>query len=300
MKALLILDKYTDCNRNSMLSTPYLAIYQPATTVAGLEIHTIFYDEAEDYITKINEACENFKPDTIVYSHYPYKPVNIVRVRKNYGIPTFGIVWDSISDENIKQAKMLESLCDCVIVMDNPDYEKIAKKPGRVLFTTHPHSQQYFQPINVEKDIDISFVGSIREDRFSILKNLDNNLNVLISDRKRDGLKPIETYANILQRSKIALNFPWACDNIPHRKGRVSEVLMCGTVLAEPQCSFTEKFLKPMVDYIAFNNINELVTYVNDSTLLTTIQKNGYTKLPAIASPNTFWNDIENKLKDIK
>jgi spore maturation protein CgeB len=82
---------------------------------------------------------------------------------------------------------------------------------------------------STDKDIDVSFIGAVKNERgyiLDILKN--NNINVyLAGGRGPNGQNlTFEEYANIIRRSKVSLNFNWAYSS-PQRKGRIFEIAAC-------------------------------------------------------------------------
>ena len=86
---------------------------------------------------------------------------------------------------------------------------------------------------NDKKDIDVSFMGAVKNERGPIIDLLKNNgINVYLSGGrgiKGDNLS-FEDYANVIKRSKISLNFNWAYSS-PQRKGRIFEIAACGSFM---------------------------------------------------------------------
>jgi len=86
---------------------------------------------------------------------------------------------------------------------------------------------------NNKKDIDISFMGAVKNERGPFIELLKNNgINVYLSGGRGangDNLS-FEDYADVIKRSKISLNFNWAY-NSPQRKGRIFEIAACGSFM---------------------------------------------------------------------
>lgn len=86
---------------------------------------------------------------------------------------------------------------------------------------------------NDEKDIDISFMGAVKNERGPIIELLKSNgINVYLSGGRGENGNNLsfEDYANVIKRSKISLNFNWAY-NSPQRKGRIFEIAACGSFM---------------------------------------------------------------------
>ena len=84
-----------------------------------------------------------------------------------------------------------------------------------------------------KKDIDISFMGAVKNERGPIIELLKNNgINVYLSGGRGENGNNLsfEDYADVIKRSKISLNFNWAY-NSPQRKGRIFEIAACGSFM---------------------------------------------------------------------
>jgi hypothetical protein len=94
-------------------------------------------------------------------------------------------------------------------------------------------SDIYNSTNNDIKDIDVSFIGAIKNERGPIIELLQaNGINVCLSGgRGINGHNlSFEEYANMIKRSKISLNFNWAYSS-PQRKGRIFEIAACGSFM---------------------------------------------------------------------
>jgi hypothetical protein len=84
-----------------------------------------------------------------------------------------------------------------------------------------------------KKDIDVSFMGAIKNERGPIIELLKNNgINVYTAGGRGEGGSNLsfEDYADVIKRSKISLNFNWAWTS-PQRKGRIFEIAACGNFM---------------------------------------------------------------------
>jgi glycosyltransferase involved in cell wall biosynthesis len=126
-----------------------------------------------------------------------------------------------------------------------------------------PQDPAIFYDPNRVRDIDISFVGSISKlhytDRRAALNHLKRRgINVLHVGGQRENPVSIQEYAEILQRSKITLNFSLGSDGVHHLKGRVTEALLCGTLLVENKNTETSLWLDPGKDYVQYTDLTDL------------------------------------------
>lgn len=97
-----------------------------------------------------------------------------------------------------------------------------------------PQDLTIYNPLtNGEKDIDVSFMGAVKNERGPIIDLLKNSgINVHLSGGRGangDNLS-FEGYADVIKRSKISLNFNWAYSG-PQRKGRIFEIAACGSFM---------------------------------------------------------------------
>lgn len=106
-----------------------------------------------------------------------------------------------------------------------------------------PQDERIFFPDKtVDKDIDVSFVGSIADpwsDRAKVIQKIkDAGINIWSGGGRGHGANysnlPIEEYAKIHKRSKINLNLSYGHGR-PQRKGRVFEIAACGGFLMSNQ-----------------------------------------------------------------
>ncbi|MDA1129414.1 MAG: glycosyltransferase, partial [Chloroflexi bacterium] len=123
----------------------------------------------------------------------------------------------------------------------------------------------------------------------------------------RDGwtgrMLPIQEYAHILMRSKIALNFCTVGDDPSKQiKGRVYEATACGAMLLEAEGDETSRWFEPMVDYVPFSDELDLVEkaryYLEHDEERMEIAARGHRKAKEQYNGEMFWNTIFNKVRD--
>ena len=157
-----------------------------------------------------------------------------------------------------------------------------------------------------DKDIDVSFLGQInsyRSNRVNYIKELKKlNANVFLSTEFNNKMLTFEEYADILNRSKISLNFSYSvhCHQL---KGRVLEILSSEALLLETENDQTNKNFECQKEYINFSNYEDMIKkikfYLKNDQLRLKIAKQGRKKLLQYNEKNNFWDQLFNKL-DIK
>lgn len=163
----------------------------------------------------------------------------------------------------------------------------------------------YFYDRGLKRDIDISFVGSIgdwprRVEYIQFLR--EHGVNVTTGGGRFSGkFLPYEEYARAISRSKIALNFCLHTGEVfPCMKGRVFEILQCGTCMFEDAGSETMKFLEPDKDFVMYEGKEDLVNkaryYLTHDEERQRIADSGYRKAIQLYNPRNFWAYLFSKL----
>lgn len=111
-----------------------------------------------------------------------------------------------------------------------------------------------FYDQNLERDIDICFIGSMNKDRKKMLKKVEKTFpdkNLFF----KEGIKG-EEYAKHMNRSKIVLNLAQGISGVSQR---VFEASACGAFVLTNNISEEEKlYIDTEIDY--FNNIDDLIS----------------------------------------
>lgn len=89
-----------------------------------------------------------------------------------------------------------------------------------------------------------------------------NGIDVHQTGGQREYRLPVDEYARMHMRSKVALNFCYHPNGRAQLKGRVLEVLLCGVMLLEAENTETAKLFEPMIDYVPFSDEKDLVDKV--------------------------------------
>ncbi|MEK6878951.1 MAG: glycosyltransferase, partial [Nanoarchaeota archaeon] len=153
-------------------------------------------------------------------------------------------------------------------------------------------------------DIDISFLGvkSINN-RQEILDRLTpelkkRNISFYWGGGRREENLSIENYANIMQRSKISLNFS-GLGNFIQRKGKVLEAIFCGSFVLTDSDAWDE------LDLIVFKNEQHLLELINHYLFIDPLNREflAAAALEQVLNKFTsqlFWQSILERVEQIK
>jgi glycosyltransferase involved in cell wall biosynthesis len=278
--------------------------------------NTIHLDEALSiYGIHINNLlpsyCEKWGINIIIYSLLGQSPVNpsleVYAKIKKMGIfqcfmwPDTGPGWGT------ETIKIIKDLGDLHVSWDNPCSEyhdrQIPEKNHVNLWVPQDKSLFYKQE---EQDIQVSFIGSPRYyDRQVLLNELIRaNIKLVIQGGQREGKLSPEHYAQLIRRSKIGLNFSLSPANFFQTKGRVFEILACGSMLLEYKNPATAKLFTPNIDYIEFENsidlINKIKYFSENEEERAKIAENGYKTYQKKYTSKLFWDFIMDKANNHK
>lgn len=157
-----------------------------------------------------------------------------------------------------------------------------------------------FYDKKLRKDIDISFVGSIDPQgvqwplRSGCVRFLrENGINVVTCGGQRFNRISTEEYVNILNRSKISLNFCRRRDGASQLKCRVFEAMACQSFIIEDEGSETKEFFEPHKDYAMFYDKKELLEivryYLEHDAEREKVALSGYEKVTNIYNATNMW-----------
>lgn len=218
------------------------------------------------------EDCRTFNPDMVVYT--PIQgPLGIkvnpsdkvmLMIRNDLRLKVYTHLWDSIADDPHVMNRLPYS--DCIGIVDSVVSQRYGGIPSiiRVHGVVDP---KYFHDNNLERDIDVSFVGTavadgVRIRHINFLKS--NGVNIVMAGGQRQGKISLEEYAGIMQRSKISLEFsvnPYT--GISQMKSRPFEVTTCGAMLMEDSGQEIGKFFEVSKDYISFSDPPDMLSKVH-------------------------------------
>lgn len=267
---LIVSEKWCDCRPSLGLTNSAHNLWS-SLDHSGLATRVHFhYDEflienRGDPDGALLALVRSEQPDLILLSWLVNTPFNpseetLARIRNRYGIPIVAIWWDSAG--NMPSAERIARYVDVNIPVDSSiSYRQGVSRPETWYPLWTPQDTTIFHDPGKERDIPVSFVGTIvnRPDRQAGLMALEAaGIPVYQVGGQREKPVSVHEYADILQRSRITLNF---AANGPYQqlKGRVFEATLCGTLLFESRNDETKAYYARGLQYIEFDDTDDLV-----------------------------------------
>lgn len=156
----------------------------------------------------------------------------------------------------------------------------------------------HFYDRGLERDIDVSFVGSIGnwQHRAEYIQFLwEHGVSVVTGGGlEYDTRIPIEKYSDIISRSKISLSFCLhRTEGFSQIKRRVLESLFCRTCMVEDAGTETAKFFEVGKDFIMYHTKEELLEkvlyYLKHDEERERIADLGYRKATKLYTAKNLW-----------
>lgn len=301
---LFVTEKYADCNP-SWLSNSHHNLFG-SLECSGLA----------DYSNFFLENNPNYLDDNLIKFHRRLKPdLTIVTIlanpdfKNNPTIKSFSdiinrsplvFVWfDSVYKQVMDMVLKFTPYSTLNVILDNPFF--IPQDKYLSLWT--PQDTRIYNDPNVERNLDISFLGSLNgyPDRSSHMNYLmqNSNVNVYRDGGQREGNLTPKEYAHHIQKSKISLNFSKSRGGQQQTKGRLWEITLCGAMMMEDINQGTQTWFEPFKDYVPFTSQEDMLDktnyYLNNPDKLSEIAGNGKRKSEMHYSPLNWWSIILNK-----
>jgi hypothetical protein len=164
---------------------------------------------------------------------------------------------------------------------------------------------KYFYDKHLERDIDVSFVGSIgnwerRGEYLDFLRS--QGIKVMTAGGgEYDSRISTEEYSDIINRSKISLNFCLhRAGEYSQLKGRVLDIMGCRTCLIEDEGEETKNFFEDGKDFIMVRSKEEMADkvryYLSHDHEREEIAQSGYQKVKRLYNSWNLWAYILEKL----
>lgn len=254
------------------------------------------------------EECAEFKPDLVIFT--PLSPLldpprdvidriaNVLRIK----------VYIQLFDASTVGINSWLPFGNYVGIIDMVSTHLGYRGNPKIIQTYSAVNPQDFYDQKLKRDIDVSFVGSIdpggvgwplRNEYINFLRN--NGVNVVTCGGQRYNRISIEEYSNILNRSKISLNFCRQCSSgVSQLKGRVFEAMACRSFLLEEDGSETREFFEVGRDLIIFSDKKELLEkilyYLKHDRQREEITQSGYKKVTNLYNATNMWVYIFSKM----
>jgi hypothetical protein len=258
------------------------------------------------------KKCLEMKPDAIILSSWgvmaPQHPSihSFKFIRERFGIPIAAIWWDTCGKSFWKSLQPVIKKFDVHVIVDNPTLQYADKKAPlfhRLLPLWPPQDENLFKP-SFTRDTPVSFLGqasSYRSYRTEVMEYLiEMKVPGRFSTSDRDEQVTHATYADLIGRSKISLNFSRSV-NCHQLKSRVMEIMFSGALLLESENEQTSKLFVPMKDFVPFKSKEDLVDkiryYLDHEDEMTAIAAHGRDTARDHYNSSRFWQLLLNKLE---
>ena len=247
---------------------------------------------------RLVEECAEFRPDMVIYEPLPEgispTPETIQKIYQELGIKIFMKFGDTV---NYTGEKELQSWLPYINHFAILDSLSMAKK-----YSSHPKFIRYigttvnpmdFHDKGLVRDIDVSFSGNLgihpsRRMYSNFLRK--NGVKIHVKEQMRI---PVEEFSNILNRSKISLNFSATCIGANQLKARVYEAMACNSLLLEDYGLETGSFFILNKDFVVYRTKEELlekvVYYLNHEEERQKIARSGHEKVTCLYNAKNMW-----------
>lgn len=317
MKILFVLDKWCEGKPKFGISEWETNLWQSLKATNLAQVDTFHYD---DYVFRYGQGadgallkqCQKFKPNAICLVLYrlPGSHDNVAQwqtlevLKHQLKLPIFSIWGDLESPEQVKLSQKLTEVMDFYIYTATSVALHGIKTNKPYIYFWVPKDQTVFFNPKIKRDIDISFVGSLKPERVKIINYLKaKGIKVMAGGGERASHLTAKQYAKILHRSKISLNFSrsgW----LPVITARSFEITGCGAMLLEEAGPETAKLFIPGVDYVPFFSKKDLLEkiryYLVHDREREAVARNGWQTCSHDYSAKRFWQLVLAMIKGEK
>lgn len=301
---LFVTEKYTDGNP-AWLSNSHHNLFGSLECSGLADYSNFFFEENPHYVDdNLIKYHRRLQPSLTVVTilinpTFKSNPTNKAFAEISKRSPVVFIWFDTVCKYVMDLADSFAQYASLNVILDNPFF--IPKEKYLNLWT--PQDTRLYNDPGLERDIDVSFIGSMHGygDRASYLNHLMCNSGAKIyrDGGQREGNLSPEEYVKQIQKSKISLNFSKNRQGSQQTKGRVWEVTLCGAMLMEDVNQGTSLWFDPFKDYVPFTSPEDLVDktnyYLNHPDKMAEIAANGKMKSNLHYSPKNWWLNIFNR-----
>lgn len=245
--------------------------------VTGFDIRFLHYDKlaTDDPAfchSKFLEEVDGVRPEFILYRpssllpliHRNIRPEALHTARLFYGPRLIFSFDDASSPFHAAYAAGYAAIGDISVATDGNGAKVSAFAPGKAILDLWPAADPgVFHDDGHERDVDVCFAGSLRRypDRREMLAALQS-LDVPVAVSAGDDNRDVGTYAALLRRSRISLNFSRSPEGAHQLKRRVIESILCGALLFESENGIASRYLTPYRHYVPFGDAADLAAKI--------------------------------------
>lgn len=218
-------------------------------------------------------------------------------------IPIALAIVDAARTWEIQIGELLYPYVDLIYCLDGTLFHREwVQTPDKYISTFMPLDTRRFLKGPQEPIHDVSFLGRVYNERITFLQHLlDNNIRVVVGGWTTEDTKvPLDLYADTLLQSKMTINTSrtGVGDTL---KWRAIEATLAGTLLLEFADGTTSRYFEPYVDYVPFENENDLLDkvryYLDFPAERERIAKSGHKKAWANYTGTIWWKRLISELE---
>ena len=277
------------------------------------EISQFYYDQLSKQVGSfmgevLVETCAGYKPDLVIF--FPMGLLGIDPPRTAMGVisNTLGIKvllmrGDSIGPEGHRFNTTWFPFVDYIAFLDSSLGHLGYGQEAKAVQAIQSFNARYFYDKKLERDIDVSFVGSVgdwpkRAEYIGFLRQ--HGVGVVARGGQRFDRLGWGEYSDIINRSKISLNFCLNGSGYTQIKGRVFEVTSCRTLLIEDEGIETKDFFDEGKDFVMCRGKEEMLEkvkyYLAHDSEREAIAESGYRKVTELYNSKNVWAYMLNKI----
>ena len=290
-------------------------------------VQSFYFSEHTDIDTELYNYCVLYKPDLILLtvqfcktvSHLPSEWV-ISRIVAEFNV-SIVMFWFDIHAEIISSifqryssfATLNVLFCSSPASHISFDFVKCNYVYAGLTF-----DENVFSNRDLYQDIDIGFFGTLYPDRCRYIDILKaNHFNVftaggimlngcrsLVDSKGLPLWVPYTKYLELIQRTKIVLNFSTLPNMRYQMRGRVFEVLWCTSFLLEEDNPVISEYFTPCEDYASFTGVSDLINklhmYLFNSADRDRIRYQGRSTVEKYYNTKRFWGNLLEVVHNIR
>lgn len=288
--------------------------------ITGFDIRVIYFDKLvyDDPLTchiKFLEEVEAILPEFIYLHpllffdmmHTNVRPEVLYAARHLYGPRLIFSFADLGYELQTALYAGYAAIGDISVSWDGNGSRLAKLVPGKtVLDFAAPRDEAVFRDLGLKRDVDVCFAGSLHHypDRREMILQVQK-LGIQVMAKGGDEMNYLtqDGYVELLNRSKISLNFSKTTKGIHQIKGRVIESILCGALLFESENDVTPRYLTPYRHYVPFTDAQDLVTkirrYLANDAARRTIVTAARAHVAANLSERLWWRRVLGELDRI-
>ncbi|NQV55747.1 MAG: glycosyltransferase family 1 protein [Rhodospirillales bacterium] len=311
-RILFVTGKWCNYNPESGPSTAQQNYYGSLAQSGAADFDCFFIDEhllqnPGPYDEALIEHCRRTSPD-IVYAtltrgvdFYPAPDV-FAAIRKASGARIVLMFPDTFGPGSAGRCEKYSPAADLILLQDSyTDVLSNIADGAKYLPVWTPQDPNLFFDPGAPRDINISFLGSIArytDRKIGIGMLAEAGIDIFHRGGQDEDPISLDDYADLMRRSKIALNFSRPVFDEPgHQcKGRVFEATLSGAMLLEQANDETERWMTAGKHYIAFEDERDLVEkagyYLEHEDERQAIAEAGHKHAAAYYSAEKYWRAV--------